>query len=61
MDEPWNPIVVGVSCAAGITAIVAACKIIGVEPPITYWTAAVGGMFWGGLAAIILNQFPHKP
>ena len=60
MDEPWNPVIVGVSCAAGITAIVAACKIIGIEAPLAYGTAAVGGMFVGGLAAIVSNLLAPK-
>jgi hypothetical protein len=60
MSEPWNPVIVGVSCAAGVTAIVAACKTIGVEAPLTYGTAVVGGMFWGGLIAILTNVFSSK-
>jgi hypothetical protein len=60
MDKPKNPVIVGAWCAAGFTTIVAACKLIGVEAPLTYGTAAVGGMFWGGLAAIVTNLFPLK-
>ena len=43
-----------------VSAAVAIFKIAGIETPFTYWSAAVGGMFGGGLVAIIHNQFPPR-
>ena len=59
MVIPWNPVIAGICCAAILTAMVAVSRLVGVEAPLTYWTAAVGGMFWGGVAAIILTRIPQ--
>ena len=60
MDKSWNPVVVGACCAAIFSAMVAVYQMIGMEAPLTYGTAVVGGMFSGGIAAIITNLFPPK-
>ena len=60
MDEPRNPVIVGAFCAALFSALVAVYEVIGIAAPLTYGTAAVGGMFVGGVAAILANLLPPK-
>jgi hypothetical protein len=60
MDKPGNPIIVGTCCAAIFSVMVAVYEMIGIEAPLTYGTAAVGGMLVGGVAAIVSNHLPPK-
>jgi hypothetical protein len=60
MDKPWNPVVVGFCGAAMFSAIVAIDRMFGLKAPLTFETAAIGGMLVGGLAAIITNLLPPK-
>ena len=60
MDKPWNPVIIGTCCAAIFSVMVAVYEMIGIEAPLTYGSAAVGGMFVGGIAAFVSNVFPPK-